>query len=469
MFFSKPKNPRPKPHPIRDSLFLALMIVIGALAGRVYLVEAYAIPSGSMAPTLLGAHRHAVCPQCGHAFEVEATDGNPDLHCPLCHARFPMPGPVLSGDRLLVSKFPARPDRFDVMVFRNPQANDPLSAAPGPNGFFIKRVVGLPGERLHLLDGHVFIQKPGEKEFHIARRTDPGENPRWAEIARAAWRPVAVAPHPPAHWSFDFEAADADRRAAYDDATLHPYNQPRQGMLHRATETVTDLRLQARSDGGDGELAFSTTFAQAKRLSLAFAADGRLRLLGGNRVLGEAQLPAGRPATLELWLIDHEALAFADGRCLLRHPFDVPWAQLLAAPAPPPYPATIEANGRLTDLALFSAIPYLAEAGGDWGRGGLIRDDAGRIIPADPVVLPDGSGQPQACWFCLGDNSPASTDGRFWRDICPAVQARLLGGHAFAGLVPEGLLVGRAMGVIWPANDDGARWKPALSKIRKVR
>ncbi len=463
--------PTPKrlpPHPIRDTLFLVLLLVIFTLAARVFVVEAYAIPTGSMAPTLVGLHRHATCPACGHGFDV-GNRGSRPLHCPLCHRPVPMPGAVLLGDRLLVAKFPARPHRFDVVVFRDPQAPDPnhtYADAPGPNSFFIKRVIGLPGEAVYLLDGHIFVQKPGADTFKIARRTDPAENPRWAAVARTAWRPVAKAAKTAGQWTFAFDADDG-LRPAYDDATLHPYNQPEQGLRHRADETVEDLRLAARTDGGAAELAFSTPFEHAKRLSLELGAGGRLRLLGDGQPLGETKLAPGQPVTLELWLMDHEALAFADGDCVLRHPFDLPWAKILAS-MPPPYPGGITATGTLAQVELSAALPYLS-AMGFAGRGGLTRDVHGRVEMTAPVILPDGSGAPQACWFCLGDNSPASTDGRFWNSIHPDVQERLLGGHAFGGLVPEDLLVGRAWGVVWPADENGAGWKPQFSKMRRVR
>ncbi len=462
---------RPPPHPIRDTLFLVLLLILFTLAARVFVVEAYAIPTGSMAPTLVGLHRHATCPACGHGFAV-GNRGRRPLHCPLCRRPVPMPGTVLNGDRLLVAKLPARPHRFDVVVFRNPQERDPLNEyadAPGPNSFFIKRVIGLPGEAVHLLDGHIFVRKPGADAYKIVRRTDPAENPRWAAVARAAWRPVARVGEVAGHWAFDFDAAADGLRPAYDNATLHPYNQPEQGLKHRAEESIEDLRLSARTDGSATTLAFSTSFDDAKRLSLTLAGDGRLRLLGDGQPLGEAVLTKGRPVTLELWLIDHEALAFADGHCVLRHVFDLPWATVLARPAPPPYPSDITAEGNLSDVELSAALPYLPDMGTGTGRGGLTRDPQGRIRMNAPVILPDGSGRPQACWFCLGDNAPASTDSRFWNSIHPQVQERLLGGHAFEGLVPENLLVGRAWGVAWPADGNGAGWKPEFSKIRRVR
>src|SRR6476619_2927769 len=34
--------------------------------------EGFVIPTGSMAPTLMGRHKDVTCPECGHGYEVNA-------------------------------------------------------------------------------------------------------------------------------------------------------------------------------------------------------------------------------------------------------------------------------------------------------------------------------------------------------------------------------------------------------------
>lgn len=459
---------------MRDTLFSVIWLVICALAVRVFVVEAYVIPSGSMAPTLLGIHQQARCGHCGHAFAVEGQGAGSrrPLHCPVCRQKLEPPsGPLLGGDRILVAKFPARPRRWDVVVFRAPQEHDPLqplSGAPGPQSFFIKRAVGLPGEDLHLLDGHVFVRKPGETDFKIVRRADPKENPRWEAVSRAAWRPLWRQAALSGERLFDFEAMDGQARCAYDDATLHPYNQPVQGLKHRAQETVEDLRLAALTRG-PASLACSTSFAG--NLVLLRATDGSLLLAADQKPLGRLPPPAlasNLPVRLELWLLDREALVFADGLCVMRHAFDAPWADILAAAPPPDHPRILF-QGDLAALEVDAALPYLPGGRGlENARGGLVRAANGHVVMAAPVTLPSGDGGAQACWFCLGDNSPTSVDGRFWNSIHPDVQERLMDGHAFFGLVPESLLVGRAACVFWPADDAGGAL-PGWGKIRRIR
>ena len=44
----------------------ALLFAIGFMVVRTALVEPFGVPTGSMAPTLLGNHRECPCPRCGY-------------------------------------------------------------------------------------------------------------------------------------------------------------------------------------------------------------------------------------------------------------------------------------------------------------------------------------------------------------------------------------------------------------------
>ncbi len=204
-----PRSPSPAAPPkstdetIKETFESIVIAFILAFIFRAYVVEAFVIPTGSMAPTLLGQHVKAACPQCGYRFDVDAsgkthTDSDRPMPtpCPMCHypAELPPSTPTRAGDRLLVQKYiyhVAEPRRWDVVVFRNPQSHNE-NGSPGPTTNYIKRLVGLPHENLYILDGNVYV-KPldsPDSAWRIARKTDPRANRHWESIQRAVWQPI---------------------------------------------------------------------------------------------------------------------------------------------------------------------------------------------------------------------------------------------------------------------------------------
>ena len=140
------------------SLFIAVLLF------RTFAAEGYMISTGSMAPCLLGYHKRVICPTCGITFPFGTaydTDDDPDAMvtgrsravCPNCG----QPGidvsdvPRNHGDQLLVNKqayLNHSPERWDIAVFRNPAK---------PTEAYVKRVVGLPGERIQIVGGDAII------------------------------------------------------------------------------------------------------------------------------------------------------------------------------------------------------------------------------------------------------------------------------------------------------------------------
>ncbi|MDO5566660.1 MAG: S26 family signal peptidase, partial [Planctomycetia bacterium] len=142
------------------ALFLAFLI-------KTFEAEAFVIPTGSMAPTLKGRHKDLLCQKCDFPFQVNASEEVDNSSnrstssrvvagtCPQCgFTQYFKDDPVsFTGDRILVNKaaFDCRElRRWDVSVFRAP-------AEPKIN--FIKRIVGLPNERLKVEFGDIFVQK----------------------------------------------------------------------------------------------------------------------------------------------------------------------------------------------------------------------------------------------------------------------------------------------------------------------
>ena len=72
------RRPRLKPGPTseghRDTVEAIVVAFILALVVRGFEAQAFVIPTGSMAPTLMGRHKELACPQCGFLYAVNASE-----------------------------------------------------------------------------------------------------------------------------------------------------------------------------------------------------------------------------------------------------------------------------------------------------------------------------------------------------------------------------------------------------------
>src|SRR5262249_14615576 len=139
----------------RQTVELMALLCLGVLLVRTFSAEAYVAPTGSMAPTLMGVHRAFQCPVCHAAYVVGLDEDEPcgEAICPECGKRALDTSSSLEcgGDRVLVEKFLygfRKPRRWEVAVFHFPGETSQA---------YVKRVIGLPGEAVRILDGDVFI------------------------------------------------------------------------------------------------------------------------------------------------------------------------------------------------------------------------------------------------------------------------------------------------------------------------
>jgi signal peptidase I len=189
---------------VKETIESILVAFILAFVFRAFVVEAFVIPTGSMGPTLMGAHFRVTCPDCGYEFErnFSSTSGDDTdipqyasfpkgmtVTCPNCGYQIPFSGsqPVYFGDRILVLKYRYlfnQPQPWDVVVFKSPyeKKRDPDDAKYTDN--YIKRLVALPGESVMLLDGDVYIGSRGQdpRQFRIRRKTAHAQSALWRDV-----------------------------------------------------------------------------------------------------------------------------------------------------------------------------------------------------------------------------------------------------------------------------------------------
>lgn len=139
---------------------LAVAFII-AMFVKLFLFEIYKVPTSSMEPTILG--------DC----YIRGEDAS------RCFSQ-PVGKMLWSGDRVLVSKIAhifGGIKRFDPVGFHHPLQR---------NIVFVKRVVGLPGEDITVIDGEVFYRKESDPQdiYKIAKKP--------MDIQESIWVPVNI-------------------------------------------------------------------------------------------------------------------------------------------------------------------------------------------------------------------------------------------------------------------------------------
>jgi signal peptidase I len=118
------------------------------------------IAGNSMAPHFWGEHLAFTCPDCACPFETSTeVPRSQFVVCPNCGFR---EIPVASGERRDAERFYIKPlegvplNRWDVVAIAEPEPSQPDNVPPR---FFIKRIVGLPGERIAMADGEILVNE----------------------------------------------------------------------------------------------------------------------------------------------------------------------------------------------------------------------------------------------------------------------------------------------------------------------
>jgi signal peptidase I len=175
----KKKHHGPR-EPVREALETIVFVVVLVLLLKLFAVEAFVIPTGSMAETLFGYHKWVECPECGVRVPVNCSDESDpqggaeptpvrECVCPNCRYQIPAKnippvGDDWNGDRVLVLKalYHLREAvRGEVVVFKYPESPQKLHQAQN----YIKRLWATSGETLAIHRTKVFIAKPGAIDY----------------------------------------------------------------------------------------------------------------------------------------------------------------------------------------------------------------------------------------------------------------------------------------------------------------
>lgn len=364
---------------LRALLGGAVLAATVALLISVFVGRGFTIDGGSMAPGLLGPHANLECSSCGVSFAVgiedEATLERPAA-CPNCGGQVERdPAAIAGGDSVVVDRraFQFRaPRRYEVASLLEPNKASQLC---------VKRVVGLPGERVAIRGGDVFIdgqisRKSLAEQQAVAltvydnsfQATDVSASPaRWrSEGTASRWRAAGG--------GFSAGADDRPPRSADDWLVYHhlvrvgdsaefvespvldtqAYNQTRPIVdPHVVSDLALAMDVQAEEPGKILLCAANLLSDDNRRFVPLRAGDGDFRnsskvyctldvatgvweLRGPQRTLasGEAwPLADGRTHSLYFSLFDRQALLAVDGQVVFAHALDE-MAEQSTAPTP---------------------------------------------------------------------------------------------------------------------------------------
>ncbi len=240
------------------TLLLNILISLPSVWAYRHATEAFVLPTGSMAPTIIGRHSHIKCQSCGLEFDVCAPnrtlERNPiaalaatEAICPNCFQSTAVPSeaPILNGDRFVVDKL-ATPKRWDNVAY---WTQEPLAR---PRVAYCKRLVGLPNESLAIVDGDIFIdghrlvKKPDElldlwipvHDTNFVARAVTQSVPNWQPTDGSSWKLIAN------RWKYS--SVDNSEGSLTFNGLINDwlsYNLTEEGMPRDEIKPVGDLRV----------------------------------------------------------------------------------------------------------------------------------------------------------------------------------------------------------------------------------
>ncbi len=438
---------------IRENLQWIVISIILALGIRYFIVEAFKIPTGSMAPTLVGVHKHIVCPNCGWNYTRDHRGSS--ATCPNCLFELSVyKEKSHGGNRIFVNKFIydfRRPERWDVIVFKYPLADIRCkdcgylmiderwvegmkcrrcgsTRLKYKRKNYIKRLVGLSGEELQIRNGDIFINGK------VAKKPAGTQEKLWVPVyssmypAKKEIVPSWNIEEP--YWEKDevgliLDASQADGSTSF--ATFarkildsYAYNNM------SGTNVVGDLKLKLSATIQKGSGGIFLVIERGEDIFRAYipvkGSGEKCRLERSGKLVAEAEasLLPGRKHAVEFAHADGVLWLLLDGKRVLFYDYGAytsDYGERL-------YNSGISIGGRdvacrFEAIEIFRDIYYSSDLTS--GRWGVSR----------PVKIGEHE------YFVLGDNSVNSKDSRVWK------------------FVLEDDIVGKAFLVFWPLSGIG--------------
>jgi len=350
---------------VKETLVGIVIAFVMAFVFRGFVIEGFVIPTGSMAPTLLGEHFRAVGPESGYGWDVGPTPRSGsmqdlDVTDPVLGTRVTQPDARRrSGDRVFVLKYLDgihEPKRWDVVVFKN----------PGTRETYIKRLLGKPGEQIALVDGDVFA-RDFESGTTSTRGAEAWREEGWGvqrkgeRVQRAVWQPVFDARYTPrrpgpgyrapfeggagwdgltgsgasGHWTFS--GTGTGTLTWRDNVPIedwYAYNELQHGRVVPHFP-VSDMAVSMSVEPEEGvvvpefELGARGYVFQARVVEGASGLEGvvRMRDAGASDWIeldrgpvGSGAFTSGRATPVEFWHVDQALWLFVDGELVCGGP-----------------------------------------------------------------------------------------------------------------------------------------------------
>jgi hypothetical protein len=354
---------------------------------------------------------------------------------------------------------------------------------------YIKRLIGLPGETIEIINGDIYVGHNGETEpakLTIARKPEHLQGNLWQLVYDNDFYPIdeGMAPampqpgefrrnapwvnpwHPPEGWGdgsawtrgvvmkyagTGASSLEFQMRPGYGANTLG-YNDDVVEWQSSTIFPVGDMRLDTTwRPAKEGEMV-ALTVGRLNNRFLAKWEGGTLELMkydvrtsGWNTVekAAVAASKAGQAYHLAMSNVDRAVYVYVDGSLVLTH--ETPWTAADALEDLRDFPPSLQrpdvlvkidvsGPGELSHLKLMRDLYYTQSD----PRATMMRT----ANQGNPLVL--GADE----FFALGDNSRESADGRVWPAVFPALDD--LGTRP--GIVPRRYLLGKAFFVYWPAG-----------------